>query len=239
MPKGCGENGCELGLWRLPEGEFNAQTSEVSENLRGLGRINDTLYGRNSEMARVKLNPIIEELRGQVGELVFKRYGDRVVVSKKPDMSKVKPSAAQLAHRERFRQATVYGRVALADPATRALYEAAAKSRGKPVVSVAIGDFFNAPSVDGIDLSGYTGAVGDEIVIAASDDFAVWRVRVGLSDVDGAVIEEGEAVESPGDSGRWVYVATAAVAAGTKVWAGVAALDRPGGMDEGMASKVV
>ncbi|MCP4599327.1 MAG: hypothetical protein GY847_02115, partial [Proteobacteria bacterium] len=55
-------------------------------------------------MAKVKLNPVIEELRGQVGDLVFKRYGDRVVISKKPDMSNVKPSAAQSAHRERFRQ---------------------------------------------------------------------------------------------------------------------------------------
>ncbi len=139
----------------------------------------------------------------------------------------------------RFDQATVYGKVALASPATRALYEAAAKARGKPVVSVAIGDFFNPPSVDGVDLSGYTGAVDDEVVIAASDDFEVWRVRVLLSNADGSVIEQGEALESPSGSDRWVYRATAAVARGTTVWVRVTAVDRPGGMDEGVASKEV
>ena len=48
-------------------------------------------------MAQVKLNPILDELRGQLGEVVFKRYGDKTVISRKPDMSNVKPSEAQLA----------------------------------------------------------------------------------------------------------------------------------------------
>ncbi len=87
-------------------------------------------------MARVRLNPVIEELRGQIGELVFKRYGDRVVISKKPDMSGVKPSAAQAAHRERFRRATVFGKGVLADPEMRALYEVKARERGQWVVGV-------------------------------------------------------------------------------------------------------
>ncbi len=53
-------------------------------------------------MAKGKLNPALERLRGQVGELVFKQYGDKLVVSRKPDMSRVKWSKAQRAGRERF-----------------------------------------------------------------------------------------------------------------------------------------
>lgn len=49
-------------------------------------------------------------------------------------------------------------------------------------------DFFNAPSVDEVDLSAYTGAVGDEIIIMASDDFDVQGVDVSLSDEAGAPI---------------------------------------------------
>jgi hypothetical protein len=32
---------------------------------------------------KVELTPVLEQLRGQVGDLVFKRYGDEVVISHK------------------------------------------------------------------------------------------------------------------------------------------------------------
>lgn len=63
-----------------------------------------------------------------------------------------------------------------------------------------------------MDLAGYSGAVGDEIVIRASDDFAVARVAVALSDGEGTPLENGPAVETPANSGRWVYAATTALA---------------------------
>lgn len=55
-------------------------------------------------MAKVKLNPILEQVRGAVGDLVFKRYGDEVVLARKPDVEGREASAAQTAHRERFRR---------------------------------------------------------------------------------------------------------------------------------------
>jgi hypothetical protein len=54
-------------------------------------------------MAKVKLNPVLEQVRGQVGELVFKHYGDEVVVGHKPDRSGIQPTQAHLRHQERFR----------------------------------------------------------------------------------------------------------------------------------------
>jgi len=180
-------------------------------------------------MARVKLNPILEQVRGQVGDLVFKRYGEGVVISRKPDMEGREPTAAQAAQRERFRQAALYGRMVMADAAAKAIYEEAAKAKGQPVFSLTVADFFNAPSVDEVDLSRYAGCVGDSIVVRASDDFDVTGVEVALTDADGQAIEAGAAVETPPDSGRWVYTATAAVATGTKVRIEVTATDRPGG----------
>jgi len=49
-----------------------------------------------------------------------------------------------------------------------------------------VADFFNAPSVDEVDLSGYGGAVGDQIVIQASDDFGALGVNVALTDGAGS-----------------------------------------------------
>jgi hypothetical protein len=102
-----------------------------------------------------------------------------------------------------------------------------------------VADFFNAPAVDEVDLSGYTGAAGDAIVVRAHDDFEVIGVQVNITDANGQAIESGGAVESPAKSGRWVYTATAAVATGTSVRISVAASDRPGGKGEGTAEKTL
>jgi len=189
------------------------------------------------DMARVKLNPILEQIRGQVGELVFRRYGDKVVIGRKPDLSDVEPSEAQLAHRQRFTQAALYGKMVLTDPDTKALYEETAAKKGQPLFSLMVADFFNAPSVDEIDLSAYQGAPGDEVVILASDDFNVLEVQVNVTDADGNPIESGAAAETPAESGRWIYTASASVDAGTTVKFLVTASDRPGG--SGQAEETV
>jgi len=85
-------------------------------------------------------------------------------------------------------------------------------------------------------------------VVRASDDFdpstalraGVVGVRVALSDADGNAIEEGTAVETPADSGRWALrAATAAVDTGTTVRIAVTATDRPGGVAGAEKEKAV
>jgi hypothetical protein len=167
-------------------------------------------------------------VRGKIGVLVFKRYGDEVIIARKPDLEGWEPTPAQAAQREQFRQAALYGKTVMADPVAKAIYDDVAETRGIPVFSVTVADFFNLPSVDEIDLSEYTGKVGDEIGIRAHDDFQVMAVRVALTKQDGSPIEAGVAVETPPASGNWVYKATVAVPTGTTVRIAVAAEDRPG-----------
>ncbi|MBC8509687.1 MAG: hypothetical protein H8D34_32980 [Chloroflexi bacterium] len=190
-------------------------------------------------MAKVKLNPILEQIRGNVGDLVFKRYGDEVLIAKKPDMSDRELSPAQLAAQERFRQAAMYGKMVMADPETKALYTEAARVKGKPVFSLTVADFFNAPSVDEFDISAYTGTEGDEIAIMARDDFGVIAVHIEITDGDGNAIESGAAVETPADSGRWIYTVTANVGTGTDVRIAVTVSDRPGGVGEAQSEKTI
>ncbi|MBI4770527.1 MAG: hypothetical protein HY784_09005 [Chloroflexi bacterium] len=179
-------------------------------------------------MAKVILNPILKKLRGQVGDLVFRRYGEQVVLSQKPERSEAPPTEGQLAARKRFRQAALYGRIALAESETRVLYEQEAKKRGQPVFSVAVADFFNPPEVYDLDVSAYGGATGDSIVIQAGDDFDVLGVEVSIFDGDGALLEGGPAAETPADSSRWVYLATTTINPGAAVRIEVSATDRPG-----------
>jgi hypothetical protein len=181
-------------------------------------------------MSRVKFNPLLEQVTGQVGDLVFKRYGSRVILARKPDTSGRVWTPAQEQHREQFRQAALYGKMSSADPVLRAFYEALARAQGKPLFSLMVADFFNRPTVDQVDVSGYHGAAGDAIAVRASDDVGVVSVRVSLTRANGTPIETGPAAETPANSGRWVYTAVMAVPAGTQVIVTATATDRPGGI---------
>ena len=201
----------------------------------------DELHGsvlkrREQDMAKVKLNPILEQLRGKVGDLVFKRFGDEIIISRTPDMEGREWSEAQLAARERFRQASVYGKMVMADPDTKAVYEEAAQRRGQPMFSLTIADFLNAPSIDEVDVSEYGGAQGDIVRIQAHDDFEVTQVRVSITDSEGNVLESGDAVVS---QGFWTYTAPTDVPTGTSVRISVTALDRPGSVVESTEEKIV
>lgn len=176
-------------------------------------------------MARVKVSPIIDRISGRVGDLVFRTYGRKVVLSQRPKAPSRPPSPAQVAQRERFRRAMFYGKRVLADPDARAFYEDLAARREKPVLSVAVADFLNVPEVDEIDASAYTGVVGDPIILHAHDDVEVTGVHVTLQDVDGAELEAGAATF---DAWCWVYEAKKDVPPGTVVTITARAFDRPG-----------
>ncbi|MDR2003083.1 MAG: hypothetical protein LBQ74_08650 [Prevotella sp.] len=102
-----------------------------------------------------------------------------------------KVSEKQTAHRKRFQQAVVYAKAAVESPETGELYRAAAKKRQTPI-NVAVADFFNAPDIENIDLTGYAGNKGDVICITASDDFMVKSVKVRIINADGSLVEEGD-----------------------------------------------
>lgn len=124
-------------------------------------------------MAKVKLNPVLEQIRGKVGDLVFRRRAEGLVVSRNPGRSGLVPSAGQEAVRERFRLAALYGKAVYADPAEKEVYLAAARKTGASAFALAVSDFLHAPAVDEIDLTAYTGLAGQAIVVRASDDFGV------------------------------------------------------------------
>ena len=177
-------------------------------------------------MAKIVLNPMFEQVSGQLGDLVFREMRGKTVISRKPAYTN-EPTENQAEHRERFKQAVAYGRGVMADNSVRAVYEAAAKAKNMPVFALTVADFFNAPVIRNVDVFGYTGAIGDTISILTSDDLGVVKVHVSISDDQGNPIEHGEAVETAQGSGSWVYTATVQGQRVVKVQ--VVALDRPGG----------
>ena len=179
-------------------------------------------------MAKVKLNPVVEHMRGQIGELVFRKAFGKIFVGRKADPGEHEPSAGQLEVRERFRAAALYGRMAMADPAARELYDDAAGKKGKPVFAMVMADFLNAPSIDEVDVSEYTGAQGSPIYVRTEDDFTVTRVHVSITSPDGTQLESGDAALELGGTGRWVYLGSSSIPAGTDVRISVTVTDKPG-----------
>jgi hypothetical protein len=158
-------------------------------------------------MAKQKNNVVTHGLSGKVGDLlVFRQVDGKTVVSKIPEQPK-KLSEKQKANQTRFQQATIYAKMAIEAPGTRNLYaEAAKKKRGITAYNIAVADFFNAPDIHAVDLSEYTGAIGDRIRVTASDDFAVKSTHIQIIGADCSVIEEGEAENCA--TNLWVYTAT-------------------------------
>ena len=178
-------------------------------------------------MAKVTLNPALVAIQGHVADMVFKRWEGQELVAKMPDRTGIVATANQVAQQDKFRLAALYGKAVLADPQTKQVYEDAAARKGIPAFALTVADFLNAPAIDEIDLSVYTGKTGDKIAVHASDDVEVQGVTVSIRAQGGAVLEEGAAVFTPA-SASWTYTATTDLAQGQAVSIEVNATDRPG-----------
>jgi hypothetical protein len=180
-----------------------------------------------ANMSKVRLNPILEGMRGKVGDLVFKRFEGQTIVSRRPQQVHQPNSPAQLAAREKFRQAAAYAKAAFANPAIRALYAPKAKAKNLSTFALMIADFFKAPTIDEVDLSAYTGQTGQVIRVRAIDDFEVMGVSVQMLEPDThEQIDGGDAVKAL--DGTWVFTAQANIPHGHTFTIEVTATDRPG-----------
>ncbi len=99
-------------------------------------------------MAKITLNPCISEIHGAIGDIVFKRSkkGEAIVAqrSRKP---RSKPSEAQSAQRQRFKDAVAYAGAAMADPDLRAIYEQMAAKERKGAFAAARDDYFHGKNL--------------------------------------------------------------------------------------------
>ncbi|HQE94015.1 MAG TPA: hypothetical protein PLH19_15055 [Anaerolineae bacterium] len=119
-----------------------------------------------------------------------------------PAPSDKAPTAAQAAARERFQEATAYGKAAKDHPA----YAAKAAGTEKTSYNVAVADWYHEPEVAEVDLEAWTGGVGEVLRARARDDVQVTTVQFVLADADGHLVESGAA--TLGADGWWRYTTT-------------------------------
>lgn len=93
-------------------------------------------------MPKVILSPWLAQIHGTIGDVVFRRSPTgETIISRRPDMSKVKWSQAQQEHRQRFKRAVAYARAAMADPDVREVYEEMAAKKRKRLFDMAVSDY--------------------------------------------------------------------------------------------------
>ena len=159
-------------------------------------------------MTRVILNGTVKGFRGKIGNLIFRQLPDGTTImsqgqskknSRQKERAKEKRSPAQKAHNNRFQDAVFYARAAAR---TEPVYaELAAVTPMWTAYNHALHDWFHAPEI---------GCLAQEpgyILVEATDDVRVTRVKVTMLDGEGSKLETGEAVRTEGD--WWVFVSPA------------------------------
>jgi len=150
-------------------------------------------------MAKVINNIITQGLSGSLGDqIVFKKdKAGRTIVSAKPTFSPNRVfTTEQLGHQKAFREASAYAKAAKGN----VVYIQKVQETPLNAYNAALADWFNKPEVLAIDASGWNGSTGQSIRVKAQDDTHVVKVHVTISDVNGNVLEQGEAVQ---DDGLW------------------------------------
>ncbi|SKB64176.1 hypothetical protein [Daejeonella lutea] len=160
-------------------------------------------------MARSKFNVLTHGLSGLVGDmLVFRQKAGKTFVSGRPKPSTKPLKAIALTIRDRFKRAASYAASVMSNLTLKDEYQLTAKP-GQSAYNMAFSDYQKAPEIyEDINLSVYTGAIGEEIEVSVIDDFRVESVSVEIKTSSGTLIEQGDAVQSPNGL-DWVYTTTA------------------------------
>ncbi|MBC7616416.1 MAG: hypothetical protein H7202_10140 [Pedobacter sp.] len=91
-------------------------------------------------MAISKNNIVTETLSGKVGNVIFKNYGDKTVISRYPDMSKVVKTEKQIDNQYQFKAAQAYAKSILSDPERKKAFSKTIP-KGKIVYHAAISKY--------------------------------------------------------------------------------------------------
>ena len=146
-------------------------------------------------MATNTNNVITRGFRGKIGNLIFRMWGKKTVVSSAPSYKTLKWSKAQKENRRRFHDAMTWARQAMEDPEKRLYYQKKAKKMQTPW-NVAVADFMKKPEIREIEVRNYHGKTGDTIEVKVWDKYMVAGVIVSIYDNRGVEVESGLAVET-------------------------------------------
>jgi hypothetical protein len=129
--------------------------------------------------------------QGRIGDLVYKRYRDKTVVTRVPQFKGW--TGKQKEQRSGFAAASAHAVKVQRDPGLRASYALWAKKTDLTIRSVAISDFLRPPVLREIGTCFYTGEPGSWVRVTPVQKYKLVAATVIIRDPAGQVIEEGPA----------------------------------------------
>ena len=150
-------------------------------------------------MPKVFYNGSITSFRGRIGNLIFRQLPDGTTVvsqaqpkktGRQKKRAKLKRSPRQKEQNSRFQEASAYAKAYQRNPVYVQLAEVTPMNTA---YNFALSDWMHAPEIHCIEKQDGC------ILVQATDNILVTRVRVTVLDEDGTVLEMGEAARSEGD----------------------------------------
>jgi hypothetical protein len=195
--------------------EVNYLVKALLKQLPGKDELSFKLNTNINEITMARITPN-GKLSGKLAGLVFRQRNGKTFVSKAPGKQTSPRSPKQLEVADRFQHAVEYAKNAIRDPELKRKYELKA-GKGRSAYNMALADFLHPPEILEVDLSGYSGKVGQTIRITVTDDFYVKNVSIQIHRQNGKLVEEGEAKQTDGEL-IWIYEACATTRlAGNKI----------------------
>jgi hypothetical protein len=91
-------------------------------------------------MARVKNSALLKGVSGTIAELVIKNYSGKTVITRKPNMGRIKPSPLQTLYKNVFKEAVAYAISVSRDPDKKAAFQKVLKP-GQTVYHAALSHY--------------------------------------------------------------------------------------------------
>jgi hypothetical protein len=131
-------------------------------------------------------------VRGAIGDLVFRQYNGKTVVSARPVYKNETNTEARRQLRGRFRDATMHASNAMEDPKKKAYYQQKARQLKLPnAYTAAITDYLRKAKVVAMTRSSFSAKKGDEVIIKLlKSAFKIGQIKVILCSQQGEVLSE-------------------------------------------------
>jgi hypothetical protein len=140
----------------------------------------------------------------------MQKVGNRGTIISVVEPPRKSKSVKKLKSNNRFKGASHWATMILTTPGCRELYSKGIKKETNSAFAVARRDFMTVPKIHYTKIENYTGAVGDQVRIKATDNFRVTAITVSISRGEGKLLEEGAAVRDLRKPAMWTYTTTVA-----------------------------
>lgn len=157
-------------------------------------------------MAKSKHNEVMQGASGRIGNnLVFRQRGNQTIIAKRPRKTSGTRTQKQIEVQNRFLDASLYAKSVIQDEQLKAIYQSRA-TVNQSAYNVAIKDYCRPPEIRKLDDDKYKGEVGDTFTLMVRDVLQVQELQVEILDLDGDLIESGQAVPDTSFT-YWTYTA--------------------------------